>query len=352
MRFSTGLFRAAGILGVSGLAVLGMASAPSASFDVNPGNPSARSAVRFLDRSAGAGATTWLWTFGDGQSSTLQNPAHVFQAAGSYPVTLKVHNASGGAQTTSMVEVAQEDTLRLLSQAGHAFEVTLEATDPRTGNTGVGEAIPQNDVFGYFTIPALVPTNPGAPLVPEVFVKMLDARAIGQDFWLFWGGLTDLQYTLTVRDTVTGAVKVKHNPVTDSITCLGADTSGFATASVPSPTPTPPPGAVHTVNVGQGGNQFLDMSSGSHQTTIHVGDTVEWNWMGGPHTTTSGDCSGGGGGGYYGGGTGCDGNGLWGSGAHSAPYQYTRTFTAPGTYKYYCEIHGSAMVGTVVVQPQ
>jgi PKD repeat protein len=351
MNFSSSLLRGAGIVAVAGLGVVGMASAPNASFEVSPGNPSARSPVRFRDHSAGAAATAWLWTFGDGQSSTLQNPSHVYPAAGSYPVTLKVSNANGGTQTTSMIEVAQEGTLRLLSQTGHAFEVTLEATDPRTGNTGVGEAIPQNDVFGYFTIPALVPTNPGAPLVPEVFVKMLDARAIGQDFWLFWGGLTDLQYTLTVRDTVTGTTKVKHNPVTDSITCLGADTSGFAAASAPSPTPTPPPGAVHTVNVGQGGSQFMDMASGSHQTTVHVGDTVQWNWMGGPHSTTSGECTDSGGG-YYGGGVSCDSNGLWQSGSHSAPYQYTRTFTTPGTYKYYCEVHGVSMVGTVVVQAQ
>ena len=348
MNRSGTLWKMAGLLGFSGLAILGAVSAPTASFEMTPSNPAAGSEVQFTDTSSGA--TSWQWTFGDGQSSAIQNPTHVFAAAGSYPVTLKVNGSGGPSQTTTTAEVSAEDTLRLLGQAGHAFEVTLEATDPRTGNTGAGKAIPQNDVFGYFTIPALVPTAPGAPLVPEVFVKMLDARAIGQDFWLFWGGLTDLQYTLTVRDTVTGTTKVKHNPVTDSITCLGADTSGFATASVPSPTPTPPADAVHTVNVGQGGSQFLDMASGSHQTTVHVGDTVQWNWVGGPHTSTSGECTDSGG--YYGGGVSCDGNGIWQSGSHSAPYQYTRTFTTPGTYKYYCEVHGASMVGTVVVQPQ
>jgi PKD repeat protein len=247
-----------------------LVSGPEASFEVSPGIPSARSQVRLVDRSSES-VTSWLWEFGDGHSSTLQNPTHVYEAAGWYPVTLRVSSASGTTQTTTMVEVVQAGTLRLLSQAGHAFDVTLEARDPRTGNTGVGEAIPQNDVFGYFTIPALVPTNPGAPLVPEVFVKMLDARPIGQDFWVFWGGLTDLEYTLTIRDTVTGATKVKHNPVTDSQVCLGADTGGFgslatptlssavatqALEGVPSFSMTPVnPGAAQTV-------QFTDTASG------------------------------------------------------------------------------------------
>jgi PKD repeat protein len=306
-------------------------------------SPTAAQTVQFTDTSSGLSPMGWLWEFGDGKSSTLQNPTHVYEEAGWYPVTLRVSSATGTTQTTTMVEVVQAGTLRLLSQAGRAFDVTLEARDPRTGNTGVGEASPQNDVFGYFTIPALVPTNPGAPLVPEVFVKMLDARAIGQDFWVFWGGLTDLEYTLTIRDTVTGATKIKHNPVSDSQVCLGADTNGFGNP----PTPTPPPGAVRIVNVGQGGNLFVDAQSGNARTTVVVGQTVQWNWMGGPHSSTSGACDDGDP--YYGGAS-CDEDGLWDSGSQSMPFQYPRTFTAPGTYNYYCTVHGAAMTGVVVVQ--
>jgi plastocyanin len=246
--------------------------------------------------------------------------------------------------------VAAEDTLVLLGAAGHAFELTLEATDPRTQNTGHGQAVPQNDVFGFFTIPALVPTAPGSPLVPEVFVKMLDARAIGQDFWLFWGGLTDLTYTLTVRDTVRGTVKQYHNPVTDSLVCLGADTSGFAGAGGTT-TPTPPPASTHTVNVGQGGTSFNDAQTGAHQTVIRVGDTVQWNWMGGPHTSTSGSCHDDDGGPGYGAAS-CDGSGVWDSGSHNMPYQFSQTFTHPGNYPYYCQVHGAAMTGLVVVNAE
>jgi len=37
----------------------------------------------------------WLWDFGDGSTSTLQNPAHVYYYPGSFSVTLAASNADG-----------------------------------------------------------------------------------------------------------------------------------------------------------------------------------------------------------------------------------------------------------------
>ena len=292
--------------------------------------------------------------FGDGYTSTQQNPSHVYQSAGFYPVTLRVNDGSRATETTTMVQVAPEDTLVLLSQDGHPFDVTLEAVNPDPSNglplTEQALAKPQNDVFGFFTFPVLVPTAPGAPFVPEVFVKILDARAIGQDFWVFWGGLTSLEYTLTVTDRQRGTSKQYHNPATGNPGCLGADTSGFVNVptATPTPTPTPSAGSVHVVNIGQGGNQFMDASSGGHTTTIHVGDTVQWNWVTGPHSTTAGACQGGG---YYGDimCTPSSQAGAWDSGIQNAPHQFSQAFTKAGTYSYYCGFHGSSMIGTVVV---
>jgi plastocyanin len=34
----------------------------------------------------------------------------------------------------------------------------------------------------------------------------------------------------------------------------------------------------------------------------------------------------------------------------NASRTYTRTFTAPGTYRYECAVHGPSMSGTLVVQ--
>ena len=45
----------------------------------------------------------------------------------------------------------------------------------------------------------------------EVIVKVLDARTFNNHFWVFYGALSNLEYTLTITDTVTGAVKTYHN---------------------------------------------------------------------------------------------------------------------------------------------
>jgi len=58
-------------------------------------------AVQFTDQSAGA-PTSWLWRFGDGTTSTLQNPAHTYVTPGAYPVTLTATNAQGSSTSAAI----------------------------------------------------------------------------------------------------------------------------------------------------------------------------------------------------------------------------------------------------------
>ena len=106
-----------------------------------------------------------------------------------------------------------------LSLLDARFRLTLSTTDPRTGRTAAGTAIPADDRSGYFSLPAFT----GDAGFPEVFVKMVDATSVFGDFWLFHTGLTDLAYTLTVDDSVTGAIRIYEKPGRDY--CGGADTS-------------------------------------------------------------------------------------------------------------------------------
>jgi hypothetical protein len=46
----------------------------------------------------------------------------------------------------------------------------------------------------------------------DVVVKVLDGRAFNNRFWVFIGSLSDRAYTVTVTDTVTGAIKTYTNP--------------------------------------------------------------------------------------------------------------------------------------------
>jgi PKD repeat protein len=50
--------------------------------------------VRFTDLSAG-GPTSWFWNFGDGTTSSEQNPTHVYKVEGTYDVSLTVANSFG-----------------------------------------------------------------------------------------------------------------------------------------------------------------------------------------------------------------------------------------------------------------
>jgi PKD repeat protein len=69
-------------------------STPSASFYVLPIQGTPPLAVNFTDTS-GFGVISWKWDFGDGATSTVQNPGHVYTKPGSYTVSLTTVNRFG-----------------------------------------------------------------------------------------------------------------------------------------------------------------------------------------------------------------------------------------------------------------
>jgi PKD repeat protein len=70
---------------------------PTAEFSGSPTNGSAPLAVQFTDQSTAGSAptTSWSWAFGDGGTSTVQNPRHTYTAAGSHTVRLIVASSAG-----------------------------------------------------------------------------------------------------------------------------------------------------------------------------------------------------------------------------------------------------------------
>ncbi len=53
-----------------------------------------QSSIQFSDLTIGT-PTTWLWDFGDGETSTTQNPSHTYQNTGTYSVSLTVSDIYG-----------------------------------------------------------------------------------------------------------------------------------------------------------------------------------------------------------------------------------------------------------------
>jgi len=72
---------------------------PVASFTASPAGGVTPLTVQFADRSTGV-ITSWAWTFGDGQTSTAQNPSHVYATAGSYSPSLRVTGPDGTSSAT------------------------------------------------------------------------------------------------------------------------------------------------------------------------------------------------------------------------------------------------------------
>jgi len=70
------------------------ADPPVADFTGTPLSGTAPLTVQFTDQSTNA-PTSWSWSFGDGGTSTAQNPSHQYTSAGTYSVSLTAANAAG-----------------------------------------------------------------------------------------------------------------------------------------------------------------------------------------------------------------------------------------------------------------
>ena len=82
----------------AGEIVVGSVSArPVASFISTVESGNAPLVVQFVDSSTNT-PTSWVWSFGDGNTSAAQNPSHTYVIEGTYTVTLTATN-SGGSDT-------------------------------------------------------------------------------------------------------------------------------------------------------------------------------------------------------------------------------------------------------------
>src|SRR5207249_124970 len=117
--------------------------APTADFSGSPTSGFVPLQVQFTDQSltGGAAITSWSWNFGDGGTSTTQNPAHTYLIPGTYNVSLTATNSVGPGSTTKtnyinaqIVPVGPTAQFTGTPQSGNA-PLTVQFTDQSTPGT-------------------------------------------------------------------------------------------------------------------------------------------------------------------------------------------------------------------------
>lgn len=150
--------------------------------------------------SNGTSAGTRL--IGTARSSLLFAPMLQLFSASPRLLYFLAHDDAHGLELWALPLAGPDDTLVLGPES--RFEATVTWRDFR-GAEGEGTAVALTEETGAFWF--FEPSN------LEVMVKVLDGRGINGHWWVYWGSLSNVGFTLTVRDLVTGAVWRYENPL-------------------------------------------------------------------------------------------------------------------------------------------
>lgn len=115
---------------------------PIADFSFSPSEPTAQDAIQFIDMSSDSDGTIVSrdWDFGDGSSSTNQNPVHKYADDGAYTVSLTVTDDDGVTDTTSKAIV--------VANAGPIATFSFLPTHPQVGDEVTFDASASADPDG------------------------------------------------------------------------------------------------------------------------------------------------------------------------------------------------------------
>ncbi|MCG2722061.1 MAG: S8 family serine peptidase [Thermodesulfovibrionales bacterium] len=184
-------------------AAIGTQTPPVANFAGSPASGTAPVNVNFTDISTGS-PTVWLWDFGDGGASNLQNPSHEYNAAGTYTVSLTVTNANGSDTETKTGYITVSDPGQF---------ATITVTTPNGGERW--------SLFSYQAIRWTYSGNPGSTVRIELYKSGVLNRVLssgrltntGSYFWF-------VPYTITpgsdYRIKITSTSNPSYNDTSDA----------------------------------------------------------------------------------------------------------------------------------------
>ncbi|HII92519.1 MAG TPA: PKD domain-containing protein [Methanosarcina sp.] len=243
---------------------------PIAAFSASLISGNAPLNVTFTDSSTGS-PTSWKWNFGDGATSTQQNPAHTYSTQGNYTVALTVSNSAGNntVTKTGYITVGITSSKPVVSFWG----------SPRTGNAPLNVTFKDNTTgsptawnwsFGDGTYSTVQNPKHMYSTSGNYTVKLTANNAAGNST------LTKLKYiTVTGTSSQTLTAAFSASP-TSGNTPLSVT---FTDSSTGSPT-------AWNWNFGDGTNSTIQnpvhtySTAGSYSVTLKVGNSA------GSNTTT------------------------------------------------------------------
>ena len=189
-----------------------IAPAPVAEFSFSPDSGDYPLDVDFFDYSTNY-PTEWHWLFGDGGSSSEQNPTHTYTFAGIFFPLLIVTNSSG---TDTLVS---PDAITVTTPQA-PVGVTLTCPDTKETYGGVTDTIlyvvdnnteypgdfnfMASDSLGWFMSPTFYQFHMDAYTLENIYVEVLVPASLG----------------IGVQNKITGSVVLQTNPmITDTAIC-------------------------------------------------------------------------------------------------------------------------------------
>ncbi|MCC6799333.1 MAG: PKD domain-containing protein, partial [Anaerolineae bacterium] len=181
--------------------------APVAAFTANRTNVTVGETVTFTNRSTGQ-ITSYAWDFGDGNTSTLENPTHTYAAVGTYIVKLIV-SGPGGTSEAAQTTITVSEAVLACDYTGTTSPRLMQSVNYTGRPTGLGT---RTIVSQSWTLDGSVVDN------DDRFTKLWDTP-----------GSYTLAYTVVLSDGA-NCTATKTITVSDSVLACSISGAGNANA--------------------------------------------------------------------------------------------------------------------------
>lgn len=172
--------------------------APTSEFDADPVSGFEPLEVRFTDKSKGD-PTSWAWSFGDGGTSSEQNPTYLFEDEGNYTVKLTVSNSKGSdsEEKINLINVIPTECAASFTQDKTSGFMPLEVSfsDKSKGNPtswawefgdgGISSEQEPKYIYnaaGIFTVKLTISASCGAETVEKTNLINVSSSTINSEF--------------------------------------------------------------------------------------------------------------------------------------------------------------------------